>query len=584
MKKVMFTAFALWFCLTANLYAQDFSWFKKVAGTAQDWGEAIENDSNGNLFLSGGYMGTVDLDPGLGSYNVTAVGSYDIYIAKYDSNGNFIWGRTLGGSNAERADNGLKVDGNGNVYICGFFRGTVDFDPSTNVYNLSTGGAYADGFILKLDSNGNFVYAKQIGSSNADDHVYSIDIDLNGFLIATGYFQNTADLDPGASQFNVTSQGSTDCFVLKLDLSGNFIWGKSIGGTQASIGKSIIFDPQNNIILCGNYAGSQDCNPGTGSFDITSNGATDLFLVKLDNTGNFIYGKAIGSLFLCGRFSGNCDFDSGAGVNNLLSNGGFDGYTLCLNSNGDFIWVNQIGGISDDFCQKLSIDENNNVFISGYFQNTVDFDQSNVINNITSNGMKDIFLVSCSSSGSLVYAQNYGGISDDESYNILYSQSKVFLTGYFESAVDFDYSANNYIANSLGSSDGFILCLNNNFCTQTVYNTVTIYDTVTVYTTVTDTLIINTTLGLPAPNNENTILIYPNPASDHITIDYGTFTIMNGYQLKIENSAGQQVFQTMISQQSDYISLSSLGGNGLYYVKTIDPQGNTVDIKKIIIQ
>jgi hypothetical protein len=111
---------------------------------------------------------------------------------------------------------------------------------------------------------------------------------------------------------------------------------------------------------------------------------------------------------------------------------------------------------------------------------------------------------------------------------------------------------------------------------------INVYDTL--LTTVTDTLIINTTLSLPAPNNENTILIYPNPASDHITIDYGNYAIMTGYQLKIENSLGQQVFQTAINQQSHYLDLSTWDGNGIYYVHLIDPQNNTVTIRKIVLQ
>jgi hypothetical protein len=106
----------------------------------------------------------------------------------------------------------------------------------------------------------------------------------------------------------------------------------------------------------------------------------------------------------------------------------------------------------------------------------------------------------------------------------------------------------------------------------------------TCLTTVTDTLIINITLSLPAPNNENMILIYPNPANDHITIDNGNFSAMAGYMIKIENNAGQQVFQNAVNQQQFYIDITSWGGNGLYLVRIIDPQGNTVDIKKIVLQ
>jgi hypothetical protein len=117
---------------------------------------------------------------------------------------------------------------------------------------------------------------------------------------------------------------------------------------------------------------------------------------------------------------------------------------------------------------------------------------------------------------------------------------------------------------------------------DTCITNVTVYDTL--YTTVTDTLIINTTLSLPAPNNENTIMIYPNPASDHITIDNGNYTAMAGYTIKIENNAGQQVFQNAINQAQFYVDLSTWSGNGLYFVHLIDAQGNTVTVRKIVLQ
>jgi hypothetical protein len=118
--------------------------------------------------------------------------------------------------------------------------------------------------------------------------------------------------------------------------------------------------------------------------------------------------------------------------------------------------------------------------------------------------------------------------------------------------------------------------------TDTCITNVTVYDTL--YTTVTDTLIINTTLGLPAPNNENVILIYPNPASDHITIDNGNYSAMAGYSIKITNNAGQQVFQSLINQAQFYVDLSTWTGNGLYFVHLLDAQNNTVTIRKIVLQ
>jgi hypothetical protein len=112
---------------------------------------------------------------------------------------------------------------------------------------------------------------------------------------------------------------------------------------------------------------------------------------------------------------------------------------------------------------------------------------------------------------------------------------------------------------------------NGNICYQTI--------------TVTDTLLINMgTTGFNPVTYNNTIKIFPNPTNDHITINYGNFTSLNGYQLKIINSLGQQVFQTNVVQQSDYLNLTTWGGNGLYFVQIIDQQGNIIDIRKIVLQ
>jgi hypothetical protein len=118
---------------------------------------------------------------------------------------------------------------------------------------------------------------------------------------------------------------------------------------------------------------------------------------------------------------------------------------------------------------------------------------------------------------------------------------------------------------------------------DTCITNVTIYDTL--LTTVTDTLIINTVItGINPPNNLNTLKVFPNPSSSHITIDYGNFNTMGGYTLTIVNSVGQTVFTTLINQQTSYIDLSTWTGNGIYFVQLIDPQNNTIENRKILIQ
>jgi hypothetical protein len=105
------------------------------------------------------------------------------------------------------------------------------------------------------------------------------------------------------------------------------------------------------------------------------------------------------------------------------------------------------------------------------------------------------------------------------------------------------------------------------------------------YVTVTDTLVINTGItGYNPITYMNTLKIWPNPTNDHITIDAGNLATMNGYSIKIEDAQGQQVFQNAVNQQQFYVDITTWGGNGLYFVRIIDPQGNTVDIKKIVLQ
>jgi hypothetical protein len=119
----------------------------------------------------------------------------------------------------------------------------------------------------------------------------------------------------------------------------------------------------------------------------------------------------------------------------------------------------------------------------------------------------------------------------------------------------------------------------------TIFDTLTVYDTITTSISVTDTLVINAVLsGLNPPNNTNTLQVYPNPARTHITIDNGTFALMNGYTVRINNALGQTVFSQAVNQQQFFIDLSSWTGSGFYYLDLLDPQGNSIERKVIVVQ
>jgi hypothetical protein len=211
-------------------------------------------DTLGNRYTVGTFSGAVDFDPSLTGISILASdgNGQSLFISKLDSNGNFVWAKSMGGDGYEYAT-GITIDGSGNSYITGSFHGTVDADPSlTGVKNLTSAGN-ADIFINKLDSSGNFVWAKSMGGADYDIS-RDLAIDARGNVYTTGYFQGIADFDPSlAGTTKLTSGGGDDIFISKLDSSGNFIWAKSMGGLGSDIATGIAIDRR-----CATFLGITD--------------------------------------------------------------------------------------------------------------------------------------------------------------------------------------------------------------------------------------------------------------------------------------------------------------------------------------
>ena len=256
---------------------------KRFGGGISDIGYSIAVDSTGNIYTTGFFADTVDFDPGAGTTNLTTAGLADVFISKLDASGNLVFAKRFG---AAEADAGLSVavDSTGNVYTTGYFEVTVDFDPGAGTTNLTTAGG-SDVFVSKLDSSGNLVFAKRFGGSG-DDGGISISVDSNGNIHTTGYFEGTVDFDPGAGTTNLNSAGGTDVFVSKLDSSGNLLLAKSFGGTATDVGRSITFDSTGNIYTTGEFAGTVDFDPGTGTTNLISAGGNDVFILRLDPSGD----------------------------------------------------------------------------------------------------------------------------------------------------------------------------------------------------------------------------------------------------------------------------------------------------------
>ncbi|MDT8413417.1 MAG: SBBP repeat-containing protein, partial [Vicingaceae bacterium] len=382
--------------------AGNFVWAKKMTGTSSNSGRSIAVDGSGNVYTTGSFQGTVDFDPGVGTYNLTTSGSNDyIFVSKLDAAGNFVWAKKMGGTGFNSAQF-ITTDNSGNVYITGCFENTF------NPYNLTSAGAW-DIFISKLDVAGNFVWAKRIGGIG-NDIGKSIAIDGSGNFYFTGNFNGTVDFDPGAGIYNLTSAGSYDVFISKLDANGNFVWAKKMGGTDDELSFSIAVDNSGNVYSTGGFRGTADFDPGVGIYNLTlAGGIQDIFVSKLDANGNFLWAKSMGgsdyetgfsiavddseNVYSTGGFRGTADFNPGVGTYNLSSAGSDDIFVSKLDANGNFVWAKSIGGMASDISNSIVIDGCKNLYISGNFSSTADFDPDAGTYNLTSAGSWDVFIV-----------------------------------------------------------------------------------------------------------------------------------------------------------------------------------------------
>ena len=298
-------------------------------------------DGSGNVYTVGLFDGTADFDPGAGAADLTtsAGDEGDIFVSKLDSNGNFVWARSMGGTSFDWVIS-VALDGSGNVYTVGQFYGTADFDPGAGAFNLTSAGGF-DIFVSKLDSDGNFVWARSMGGTGFGDSAWGVALDGSGNVYTVGQFYGTADFNPGAGAAGLTSAGGSDIFVSKLDTNGNFVWARSMGGMSFDSAWEVALDGSGNVYTVGQFQGTADFDPAAGAAGLSSAGGRDIFVSKLDTNGNFAWARSMGgtgfhdsawgvaldgsgNVYTVGQFYDTADFDPAAGAADLTSAGDRD--------------------------------------------------------------------------------------------------------------------------------------------------------------------------------------------------------------------------------------------------------------------
>ena len=459
-------------CTLAKSQDITFNFAKKTGGTAYDYGNALAIDASGNILTTGVFQGTVDFDPGAGVQNLASSGGGDIFISKLDASGNFLWAKAIGGLADERGMN-ITTDAAGNVYVTGYFAGTVDFDPSVLGISLMVTLGDPDIFVCKFDAAGNFIWSRAMGGTGYD-YSFSLAVGSSGNVYTVGKFQGTADFDPGllATSFTSTS-GSEDLFVSCLNSSGNFVWARRVGGSLNDNATGLILNSSEDLFLTGYFQGTTDFDPGAGTVNLTSAGGRDAFLLKLNSSGNYVWAKQFGGTsddegssigldmdgnnYVTGFYQGTGDFDPSVALYNLASAGGTDGFVAKLDPTGNFTWAGSFGGSLNDKVNAISINASNTICLTGYFQGTADLDPGTGVNNLSSAGGLDMFIGTLTTDGSMKLTRNIGGSMDDEAVSLYMDNSgAIYTTGYFQNTVDFNPDPAVFNLSSSGSYDVFV--------------------------------------------------------------------------------------------------------------------------------
>ncbi len=564
--------------MSGHLMAQiQYEWAQSFGGYSFDEATCVALDSEGNVFTAGYFSDTMIFNPGPNQVKLTSYGGGDIILMKSDADGNFLWARQIGGSESDAAFD-IQIGADGNILLAGAFRANADFDPGDGVFNLTSYYGY-DAFVAKYDASGNFIWAKQIGGNSDFDQATSLTIDpATGNIFATGVFGASIDFDPGPGVFALTA-GLYDAFILKLTSDGDFIWAGQVGGDGFDAGNSLILDAAGNIIVAGIFELTADFDPGPDTYYMISTGNQPLyadgFVLKLSPEGEFNWAVQVGGegqdwangvtvdpfndILVTGEFYTDVDFDPGS-QEYIMSSQNYDAFVWKLDPEGRFIWARKIGGDDTDWGNAIATDDMGNVYTTGYFMTTADFDPGDNEFLLTAGAYYEVYISKLTRNGAFSWAMAFEGnvyfdvnintgrdIAVDNDYN-------VYTVGGFESWTDVDPSpaivyitAHDIPQAGFYYEDGFIHKLSQNT---------------------------TSTVNL----NKGEMSIYPNPVSNLLTVNLGSEK--KNIQAEINDITGKVIYSSAFSNTAA-IQIPITFAGGVYVLILRDNDGE-IYIEKFV--
>lgn len=418
-------------------------------------------DGQGHLISVGSFTRTADFDAGPGESLLQADVSRDIFIAKYTETGSLIWARAINHIIDSDEAFAVDVDQEGNIYVTGYYKDEVDFDPGPDVFTLP-GFSKENVFILKLDKDGVFVWAKRLEGGGGDQRGTDITISDSGNIAVVGAFDGRIDLDPGSGEVIFESSNASG-FIVQLDSTGEFTWGFALEVTNVSNAE---FAQNGDLIVAGNYQDSFDIDPGMGNVVITGHGGSDFYVARYSSIGQLHWAFGIGGtdsdlvqdlvvnntgqVYVVGAYEEVVDFDGGPGVHLVSASdtSRSDAFVSKYDMDGQFLWARSTGGFREsDSARNVAVDSNDNVFIAGSFRDIADFDPGPSEYLIESSDSTDIFFWNLDGDGNFLSAQTIGNEdSFDFTRDIILSETgQIFAVGQSYGVTDFDPGPDTFI-------------------------------------------------------------------------------------------------------------------------------------------
>lgn len=521
--------------------APNWQWAKSYGKTSSENVSGIINDNIGNSVVCGFYFSS---SFAIGTTTLTNKGNYDSFVAKFNNTGNPQWAISFGGIYDDNAL-GIDMDASGNVYVVGSFISPALVCGTTTLTN----SGFGDLFVVKIDANGNFLWAKNYGDGGSNQAT-SVSVDISGNAIVVGSF-NSASLTINTT--TLTGSGNDDAFVMKINPSGTPQWAQSFGDNLAEIANGVATDNSGNIFISGFFKSAQ---LATGSSTLINNSpaTADLFLIKLNNAGTVINSNSAGD-FLDEIGTGVTVDNSGnviltgyyfsptltVGTSTLSNNGNRDVLAVKFNNNCNVIWARGGGGSNDDYGYGIAADAVGNIYINGHNHS---FFSTYGTQTLTINGVGDGFLVAYNASGSVLWIDGVGG-ANDEGWNTvsLDGAGNIYCGGYFASP-SISLGTTNLISN--GNADMMIAKM------------------------------LNTT-GIKTNELNHDLVVFPNPSNGIFTI---RLAAKEEFKCEIYNEQGELLLIQSNQQDLQQIDLSN-HPKGIYLVRVLTQ--TTVSTKKIII-